>query len=880
MSWRKFFRRRRADAELREEMNVHLETEIEENLARGYSLEEAQRAARLKFGNPQQVRERVWRQNTLSGLDSAARNLKYGVRALRRSPGFALASIVVIALGIGVNAALFTVVRSVLLRPLPFADPQRLVRLCERTLGDGFSFPCNQNAAGVFAEWEKQSRSFTGMAISGNASYNLSGTQGQLPEMVQAATFSSSMLPVLGVEPALGRNFSATDDNPSADGTALLSWNLWMRRFGGNPSIVGQTILLNTRPYTVIGVMPSWFAFPYNTVQLWTPASHENTPARMQVLDDHEFRAVGRLKSGVSLFDAVTELSFITLRIHNAHRDDPFVSSGANARPLLDAIVGDTRTPLLILLGAAGCVLVIACLNISNLLVARSVARRRELAIRTALGGSRTELLRQHLAETLLLSIAGGALGLLLAFGLVHWFVSLRQDIPRIYAIHMDVVVLAFTAALVVLSAMFAGLVSAFSSRGDQVLSALRESSRSHGGGHARARMRRTLLAVEVGLTVMMLIEAGLLLKSYARLRSSDLGCLVRNVLTMDFSLPAARYDFPAAVHFYQELLASVRQYPGVQAAGLVTTLPGDGYAGDSGFAIQGRPPLPQGKGLLAITRWVDPEYFAAIGIPFRSGHTFDDDQQLGPAFEVIISKAFQQQHFPGEDPIGETILTQGMRPYRIVGVVGDTLFSVGEDPQPMMYFPLYALTSKDAKDFIAGAALIVRSGQDVARFALPVQKIFQSLDRDLPVSHILTLDQVIGKGTLDASFDATLLLIFALVSLLLAAVGLYGVISYLATQRTTEIGVRMALGAQRNQVLTLILRDGMQPALIGLALGLVASAGVTRWIQSLLYQTHPLDPEIFSLVALTLVAVAGAACFIPAWRAAQIDPIAALRTE
>jgi predicted permease len=880
MRWRKFFRRRRADAELREEMNVHLDVEIEENLARGYSHEEARRAALLKFGNPQQVREKLWRQNTLSALDSLARNLKYGGRALRRSPGFAVASIVVIALGIGVNAALFTVVRSVLLRPLPFANPQRLVRLCERTLGDGFDFRCNQNAAGVFAEWEKQSRSFTGMAISGHASYNLSGTEGQLPEMVQAATFSSSMLPVLGVEPALGRNFSPTDDSPSANGTALLSWNLWRRRFGGNTSIVGQTILLNARPYTVIGVMPSWFAFPYSTVQLWTPTSHENTPAQMQVLDDHAFRAVGRLRPGVSLSAAVTELSLITLRIHNAHRDNPFVSRAANARSLLEAIVGDTRTPLLILLGATGCVLVIACLNISNLLVARSVARRRELAIRTALGGNRAALLRQHLTETLLLSIAGGALGLLLAFGLLQWFVSLRQDMPRIDTIRMDGVVLAFTAALVVLSAMFAGLVSAFSSRGNQVLSALQESSRSHSGGHARARMRRALLAVEVGLTVVLLIAAGLLLKSYARLRSSDLGCLTRNVLTMDFSLPAARYDFPAAVHFYQELLTSVRQYPAVQAAGLVSTLPGDGYGGDSGFAIQGRPPLPQGEGQLAITRWVDPQYFAAIGIPFRRGRTFDDNQQLGQGSEVIVSKAFQQQHFPGKDPIGETILTHGRQPYRIVGVVGDTLFSVGEDAQPMMYFPLYARISWGPTDFIASTALVVRSGQEVTGFALPVQKIFQNLDRDLPVSHVLTLDQVIGKGTLDASFDATLLLIFALVSLLLAAVGLFGVISYLATQRTTEIGVRIALGAQRNQVLTLILRDGMQPALIGLALGLVAGAGVTRLIQSLLYETRPLDPEIFSLVALTLIAVAAAACLIPAWRAALIDPVTALRTE
>jgi predicted permease len=542
-------------------------------------------------------------------------------------------------------------------------------------------------------------------------------------------------------------------------------------------------------------------------------------------------------------------------------------------------MVGDVRTPLLILLGATGCVLLIACLNISNLLVARSVGRRRELAIRTALGGSRAELLGQHLTECLLLSIAGGALGLLLAYGMVQWFVSLRQDVPRVDAIHIDGVVLALSAGLVVLGALFAGLISAYSSRGDLVLSTLQESSRAHTGGQTRAQLRRVLLTVEVGLTVVLLIGAGLLLKSYARLRSSDLGCLTRNVLTMHFSLGPARYDFPAAVHFYQELLARVRHYPGVQAAGLVSTLPGDGYGGDNSFAIQGRPPLPQGKGQLALHRWVDPGYFAAIGIPFESGHTFDDNQLLAPGSEVIISRALSRQYFPGEDPVGETILNWG-RPYRIAGVVGDTLFSIGEQARPMIYFPLYTLVSESPKDFVAGAVLVVRSGQDVTGFALPVQKMFQSLDRDSAVSDILTMDQVMGAQTLDASFDATLLLIFALVSLLLAGVGLFGVISYLAAQRTTEIGVRIALGAQRNQVLTLILGDGLRPALIGLAIGLAASAGMTRLIQSMLYETQPLDPEIFSLVALTLIVVAAAACVIPAWRAAQLDPVAALRME
>jgi predicted permease len=348
----------------------------------------------------------------------------------------------------------------------------------------------------------------------------------------------------------------------------------------------------------------------------------------------------------------------------------------------------------------------------------------------------------------------------------------------------------------------------------------------------------------------------------------------------MNFSLPAARYDFPAAVHFYQDLLTRVRSYPGVQAAGLIDTVPGAGYGGDNGFTIQGRPPLPQGRGQIALHRWIDPQSFSAIGIPFESGSTFDDSQHLGPATEVIISESFRRQYFSGENPIGQTLITQNDRPFRIVGVVGDTLFEVGERPLPMMYFPLDTLISSGPKDFIGSASLVVRSQQDVTRLALPVQKIIQQLDPDLPVSDILTMDQLIGTQTLDASFNATLLLIFALVSLLLAAVGLFGVISYLAAQRTTEIGVRIALGAQRSQVLMLILRDGLRPALIGLVLGLASSAALTRLIQSMLYETQPLDVEIFGLVAVILFLVAAAACMIPAWRASRLNPVAALRME
>jgi predicted permease len=878
MSLRKFFRRRHTDAELQEEMSNHLAAEIEDYLACGYSYDEARRAALVKFGNLQQVRERLWRQNTISWLDNLWRNLKQSARSLRRSPGFALVSIGVIALGIGVNAALFTVVRSVLLKPLPFTDPQRLVRLYEDTFDHRFAY--NSSAAGIFAEWRKQSHSFSSLAISRYTSYNLSGTGEQLPEKVEGAMFSASLLPVLGVQPAMGRNFTAAEDSPASNGTVLLSWNLWKRRFAGSPSILGQSILLDGRAYSVIGVMPSWFAYPYSTAQLWTPASHELTAREMQALDNHNFQAIGRLKPDVSPEQAANELSLITLRIHNAHGNNPFISSGAHARPLLESLVGNVRTPLLILLGATGCVLLIACLNISNLLIARSMRRRRELAIRTALGGSRGELLARHLTENLLVSVAGGALGILLASAIVRWFVRLRHDMPRVDAIHIDGVVLAFSAGLVLLTALFAGLVAAFSSRGDQVLTALQDSSRSHSSGQTRVRLRRVLLILEVGLTVVLLIGAGLLLKSYARLRASNMGCITQNVLTMQLSLPAVRYDFPAAMNFYQELLSRLRHYPGVQGAGLVTTIPGDGYGGDHGFTVQGRPPLPEGKGQLAISRWADPGYFAAMGIPFQSGHTFSPDQFLTRGSELIISKAFQQQYFPGEDPVGQILLTMGSRPYRIAGVVGDTLFAIGEPPRPMMYFPIYTKGSDDPNDFSAGTALVVRSGEDATRFALPVQKTVQSLDRDLAVSDILTMDQVIGEQTVDSSFEATLLLMFAFVSLVLAAVGLFGVVSYIAAQRTTEIGVRIALGAQRKQVVGLVLRDGLRPALIGLALGLVTAAAVTRLMQSMLYETRPLDPQIFSVVALTLIVVAGAACILPAWRAAKLNPVMALRME
>ncbi len=868
------FQRDNAAARLDEELRFHLEHQIDENLAAGMSAAEARYAALQTFGNPSLLRDQSRATWSWNWFESLLRDVHLSVCTLARTPGFAAIAILVMALGIGANVALFTIVRSVLLKPLPFKDPGSLVRLYESS-ADG-NFPHNNSAGGVFAEWKKQNRSFADMALCGYASYNLSGAGEQLPESVRAATFSSNLLLVFGVQPAIGRGFTADDDKPSANPTVLLSWGLWKRRFGGNPFILNQTILLDAKPFTVIGVMPSWFAFPQPSVQLWTPIYYNEPPQLIRMLDVHDYRAFGRLKPGVTDAQAEAELSLITHRIRDQHPDLAFLSISAKVRPLLVALVGDMKTPLYVLLAATGCVLLIACLNVANLLVARAAARRKEQAIRIALGGSRMRLLRQHLMESFLLTAVGGVLGSLLAVGVLHWFVSTRQDMARSESIGVDGFVVAFTIGLVVLCAAFAGLISSLPAKNDEVLTSLQESSRSHSAGHVRVRLRAVLLTLEVGLTVVLLIGAGLLLRSYDKLRATDLGCITENVLKMDLTLPQARYKQPAqVVNFFESLLPRVRNLPGVAAAGLVfPVVPGDGSGGDNGFVIAEHPPIPLGKMQDALHRWVDPGYFAAIGIPILRGHTLDDNQQPGHATEVVISNTFARQYFPQEDPIGKHLITWGKYRYEIVGVVGDTGTGAGDQIRPAMYFPLYA--SED----INGAALVIRSNQDVTAFALPVQRIVAQLDRDLPVSDVLTMDQVMGRNTMDASFDATLLVVFAALALLLAAVGLFGVLSYIVTQRTSEIGIRIALGARREQVLRLVLTDGLKPALFGLILGLAASAGTVQLIESMLYDTKPLDPTIFAAVAAVLLLVAALACLLPAWRASRLDPMQALRTE
>jgi predicted permease len=872
MNWLRFFRRGRADDEVRNEIASYLEEETAENMARGMAAHEARRRARIKLGNAQRVRENLWQQNTVAFAEDAWRDLKYAARTLRRSPGFTVTAILVMALGIGANVALFTIVRAVLLKPLPFYQPSRLVKIYEHSSD---RFPYNSVAGGVFAAWQKQNHSFTDLALlDSELAFSLSEAGGQLPEQVSFGVCSWNLFPLLGVEPALGRSFTASDDRPSANATVMLTWGLWKRRFGGDASIVGRTIQLDAKPYTVIGVLPVWFTYPEQDVQLWTPIYHLVPESEMNTIDQHNWGAIGRLKPGVSEAQATAELSLIVRRLHDQHLDDPFISSAASSKPLLEDMVGDVKMPLYLLLAATGCLLLIACLNIASLMVSREAIRRKELAIRAALGGGRWRLLREHMAESLLLSTISGATGLLAGFAAIRWFVHARPDMSRTEAIHVDGAAVAFTFVLTLLCALFAGLASLLSFKGGNVAQSLTSSSRSQSEGLGRARLRKWLVMLEVGVTVVLLVGAGLLLKSYALLRSSDMGCATDHVLTMQLSLPDEKYSDPVQrLNFFSTLIDRVRSLPGVRAAGLVRAVPGQGYRGDSGFSIAGRPPLPLGQKQLAIVRWADPGYFRAMGIPILRGDTFDASKRLDKANQVVISDSFARQYFGAEDPVGKHLTAMGNHSYVIAGVVGDTRYVVAKPPQPMMYFSIYS------GDF-GSAALAVRSSGDMTSLALPIQKIVGQLDPQLAVMDILTMDQLIGKSILDTSFDAELLLIFAVLSLLLAAVGLFSVLSFIAARRTQEIGIRMALGAQRDRVLGQVLLDGLKPAFIGLVLGLIGSAGAVRLVRSMLYETRPLDPAVFLLVSVVLVTVAGAACMVPAWRASRLDPMQALRTE
>ncbi|HEY3628378.1 MAG TPA: ABC transporter permease [Terracidiphilus sp.] len=881
MKFTMLVRRRNAGAKLEDELLFHLERQVAENVAKGMPPRAAREAALRTFGNPALLRDQARSTWSWAGLESLLRDARYSLRTLVRTPGFAAITVLVMALGIGANVTIFTVVRSVLLKPLPFRDPDKLVMLYETETnpkGPNLFMPV---AAGSFYEWQQATRGKAEMAlVSPFQDYNVSAEGGKLPEKVEAAWCSGNFFSVLGVRPMLGRSLTPADDRPGAPAVVLLAHAFWMRRYSGDSAILGKTTWLDAKPYTVIGVLPESFLFSSSfggdKVQLWTPVAHEAPHQVLTTFEDHEFLVSARLLPGTTLSGLVTQLKTIQKRIEITHAR-PAIHDSAIGRSLLDDGVDSYKTPLYAMFGATACVLLIACMNVASLLVARTAARRKELAIRSALGGGRMRLLRERIIESVLLSGAGGGLGLLLAFGAVQWVVRSRPDMNRISTVHMDGLVVAFALGAIVVCSLLSGLISAFGSAPSRILATLQESSRQHGGGRGRSTLRRGLLVVEVSLTVVLLVGAGLLLKSYQHLRNNGIGVPVDNVLTLSLSLPEARYRQPIQqVGFLETLIERVRAIPGIQAAGLVSRAPGEGYGGDRIFNVVEHPPVPRNQVPDLMVRGADPGYFAAIRLPLMRGRIFTADERLERAHVAVITESAARLLFPNEDPIGKHLRPgdeSDATAYEIVGVVGDTRWNITQPTVPTLYWPIFG------NDYTV-ATIVVRSERDVASFALPVQKLIGALDQDLPVSDVMTLREAVGKSTIDSQFDSILVLAFAVIALLLAAAGLYGVLAYLVTQRTGEIGIRIALGARRESVLGLMLIDGLKPALVGLVLGLSASAGVVRLIRSMLYETRPLDPAVFAAVSAALMLVAAAACMLPAWRASRLDPMQALRTE
>jgi predicted permease len=807
----------------------------------------------------------------------------YGTRTLLRSPEFAIVSVLVMALGIGATTSLFTMVRAVLLRPLPFHDSGKLVMLYEHYRqnkgGDGF----NAVAPGDYRDWRSQTHGFEDMAAMRGYGGILSGVHSELPEVVQSAGGSANLFPLLGVAPAFGRIFTEAEDQPKGEPVVLLTWSLFQRRFAGGPSIIGKQIHLDTIPTTVIGVLPSWFTYPDTRIQCWMPYAQTFSEGDYGIHDGHQSEVVARLKPDVSVEAATHEVSAVQYRIHLANASKP-VAEDVWSRPMIDDLVRGVRIQLLVLLCAVGCMLLIACLNLSNLLVARAAAHRKDVAIRGSLGGSRLTLIREQMTESLLICVAGGALGLLLSLASTHWLAANWRNLPRADSVHVDGWGFTFAAGLVVITGLLAGLVPAISSTGKGLLTALQESSRASGSlsrrSASRARLRKTMLTVEIALTVMLLVSAGLLFKSFMRLRMADLGCRIDQVMTMKFGLPEIQYDTRDKVMlFHQSLLERVRRLPGVRGAALVSAAPGSGPHGDRVFTILERPAPSYSLQYDAMTLTADPQYFSVMQIPLLRGRVFTEHERLDNAHYIIVNKQFVDQFLPGDDPIGKHVRSgwdADVENYEIIGEVGDTVYDVTKPAEATMYFPILSGIPNRTSE----ATIVAWTSVDPLAMSTPIQQQISALDPELPVYNALTMDQILGTTTASQGFAANLIMAFAAMSLFLAAVGMYGVLSYLVTQRVSEIGIRIALGAQREQILCLVLFDGLRPALLGLILGLTASAGATQLIRSMLYGTEPSDPAVIGAVILTLLLIALIACIFPAWRASRLDPMQALRAE
>ena len=799
-------------------------------------------------------------------MDTFLKDLRYSIRQLLKKPGFAATAVLTLALGIGANTAIFGVVNSVLLRALPFKDPERIAMVWETIPMIGLVE--NTPAPANFLRWREESKSFESLAALAPSFTNLTG--GGEPEKIDSLRATAEVFPLLGVEPLLGRWFLPEEDRPGNNRVAVISHGLWQRRFGADREMVGKSITLNDSPYTVVGVMPAHFSIPVANSELWIPMAFGPNAAKET---SRNLFAVGRLKSGVTHEQAQAELTAMAEDWQEQDTQTTF-RFGINIVPIQEHITGTIRLALLVLLAATGFVILIACANVANLLLARAAARQKEIAVRIALGAGRWRLARQLLTESLLLSFLGGAVGLLVAV----WSVSLLssampENLAQAKAANIDARVLGFAFMMSLITGIIFGLAPALQSTRPNLNEILKEGGRDS-SAVARRWTRSALVIVEVSLAMVLLVGAGLLMKSFLRLSDIDMGFRAENLLTMQVQLASARYrDQAKRTAFFDQLLERARALPGVESAAVISGVPVSWTGGGATFQIEGRAE-PDNTTPISNYRIISPDYFHAMGIPPISGRYFTEQDTENSEPVAIISQSLARASWPDENPLGRRLVWGAGGPMlTIVGVVRDVRLVAANEVKPHVYMPY-------TQNRIAPYELVIRSKGDLTGLAAAVRNEVWAIDKDQPVSKIRTMEQILSDSIARHRFNTILLAVFAALAMAIAAIGIYGVMSYTVTQSTREIGIRMALGAKRADIVRMVVGQGLGLTSIGVVAGLASSFALMRLLESLLYGVSATDVTTFAAVTVLLIAVSALACFIPARRATRVDPIVALRYE
>jgi predicted permease len=864
----------RAERELSAEIESNLQLHIDDNLRAGMTPQEARRRAVLALGGVERTKEEYRDRRGLPAFESLVRDLRYGARTLIKNPGFALAGVIILGLGIGVNAAIFTVVNAVVLRPLPFADAHRIMSFFQTPPPTLFTDPVFPISPANFIDYTNQAQVFEKAAIYRSGRQTLTGA-GE-PESVIAWRTSADFLPILGVSPYIGRGFTKADDDASAPPSVLLSDAFFKSRFGGDASIVGRALTLNGVAHTVIGIVPPISAFAQRA-QMFVPLAW--TAKDRAIRNNHNYLAIAKLKPGVDLARAQADLDAISQRLQAAYPDDN-KDWGAILQPLQQRMVGSARTSMLVLLGAAALVLLIACANLANLMLVRTHARAKEIAVRGALGASRLRVIQQLLAEGLVLGAGGGAAGFLAAtYGVDALVAAFGTALPRASEITVDTRVLLFTAAIATSTGLAAAFMPAWKLSGRDASEALRTGPGRGNSGGGQGRIRNLLVVSEVSLALMLLIGAGLLMQSLSGLRAVDPGFDSRNMLTGTVIVPNAKYPTPEQRNqFFDRVLRNVRALPGVDSAAIIDNVPLQG--GSSQYvAVEGQPPMKESELPVVALRAVSPEYFKTARIPVLRGRDFTDADGYGEPRAIVISERTAKRFFPNQNPIGRritlTMMTQ--EPSEIVGVVGEVkmgrLDSSEADSETAIYAPA-------AQFAFHGHTIVMRTATAPANFTRSLMDAVRAVDAEQPVLFISTMEQIVEESLGQRPFAMLLLAMFAILALVLASIGIYSVLAYTVRQRVREIGIRMALGAPSLGVLRLVVFEGLKPTLLGVALGLVLAAALVRVLNTLLYGVDQHDPGTYSTVAVLMVIVGIAATLVPAWRATRVDPIVTLRSE